>query len=67
MLLKSSIYYTLISLFAQLTLAGHEEEHEINPKSAEFWGQIVVIFLLVAMSGIVAGILYIYKSIVYFN
>ncbi|KAG2214704.1 hypothetical protein INT46_000923 [Mucor plumbeus] len=56
MLLKSSIYYTLISLFAQLTLAGHEEEHEINPKSAEFWGQIVVIFLLVAMSGIVAGL-----------
>lgn len=64
MLLKPSIYYALISLFAQLALAGPEEEHEVDPKSAEFWGQIVAIFFLVAMSGIVAGI---NKSIVYFN
>ncbi|KAL7323017.1 hypothetical protein PS15p_210979 [Mucor circinelloides] len=58
MLLKPSIYYAVISLFAQLALAGghEEEEHTVDPKSAEFWGQIVAIFFLVALSGIVAGL-----------
>ncbi|KAL0135964.1 hypothetical protein V8B55DRAFT_1551947 [Mucor lusitanicus] len=56
MLLKPSIYYGLISLFAQLALAGghEEEEHTVDPKSAEFWGQIVAIFFLVALSGIMS-------------
>ncbi|KAK4517953.1 uncharacterized protein ATC70_001302 [Mucor velutinosus] len=58
MLLKPSIYYGLISLFAQLALAEEheEEEHGMDPKSVEFWGQIIAIFFLVALSGIVAGL-----------
>lgn len=58
MLLRPSIYYGLMLLFAHLASAGghEEEEHTVDPRSAEFWGQIVAIFFLVALSGIVAGL-----------
>ncbi|GAA5814891.1 hypothetical protein MFLAVUS_008394 [Mucor flavus] len=37
-------------------LAEPEEHHEVDTKSGEFWGQIVAIFFLVVLSGIVAGL-----------
>lgn len=59
MLLKPSICILLFSYFALMypatVLAEHEEHHEVDPTSGGFWGQIVAIFFLVILSGIVAG------------
>lgn len=56
MLLKPSICVLFLSCLLYPVLAGHdEEEHEVDPTSGEFWGQIVAIFFLVILSGIVAG------------
>ncbi|KAG2230416.1 hypothetical protein INT48_007258, partial [Thamnidium elegans] len=60
MALKPSIR-VFISLYLVLVypvvsvLAEPEEHHQVNTKSGEFWGQIVAIFFLVVLSGIVAG------------
>jgi hypothetical protein len=60
MLLKPSIcalIFSCLLLFVNPALAGlgEEEEHEVDPKSGGFWGDIVAIFFLVILSGIVAG------------
>jgi hypothetical protein len=60
MLLEPSIHSKLSFCFAfiysvSLVNAQHEEEHAVDPMSSEFWGQIVAIFFLVCLSGIVAG------------
>jgi hypothetical protein len=61
MLLEPSIRSKLFFCFAfiysvSLVNAQDEEEHPVDPTSGEFWGQIVAIFFLVCLSGIVAGI-----------
>ncbi|CEP06998.1 hypothetical protein [Parasitella parasitica] len=56
MLLKPSVYNALIFLFAQSALAAKDEDHNVDPRSAEFWGQIMAIIVLVVLSGIVAGL-----------
>lgn len=61
MLLKpsfSSLFISCIVLVCPtFVLAGHEEEeHTVDPTSSEFWGQIIAIFFLVIVSGIVAGL-----------
>lgn len=59
MLLKPFLCVLLFSCFVlnfpAIVLAEPEEHHEIDPKSGAFWGQIVAIFFLVILSGIVAG------------
>lgn len=49
-----SLYLILVYPVVSV-LAEPEEHHEVDPKSGEFWGQIVAIFFLVVLSGIVAG------------
>lgn len=49
-----SLYLILVYPVVSV-LAEPEEHHEVDPKSSEFWGQIVAIFFLVVISGIVAG------------
>ncbi|KAI7896360.1 uncharacterized protein EV154DRAFT_589276 [Mucor mucedo] len=60
MLLKPFLYVLLFSCFVlnfpATVLAEPEEHHEVDPKSGAFWGQIVAIFFLVILSGIVAGL-----------
>lgn len=59
MLLKPFLCVLLFLCFAlsfpATVLAEHEEHHDIDPTSGGFWGQIIAIFFLVILSGIVAG------------
>lgn len=62
MLSEPSIRSKLILGFVFIYLASfvnaqHEEEHVVDTTSGRFWGQIVVIFFLVCLSGVVAGIM----------
>lgn len=52
---KASICALLLLLANTALAAQQEEEHVVDPRSGEFWGQIVAIFFLVILSGIVAG------------
>ncbi|KAI7904189.1 uncharacterized protein BX663DRAFT_451800 [Cokeromyces recurvatus] len=58
---KFIIYTLLLSTIVTSTLAQHheqeqEKEHANDPKSLEFWGQIIAIVCLITLSGVVAGL-----------
>jgi hypothetical protein len=49
-----ALFFLLANIVCSAAAAA-EEEHVVDPRSGEFWGQIVAIFFLVVLSGIVAG------------